>query len=190
MNPRILERVQKRMPCLIEIEGEQQKAIILNLSRAGLFVQTVVKAKRGQSVSVVIDAGHAGRLDLWTQVAWKRRPGVRSYELGGRGLGLQLSGAPRRYLDLCDELAPQAGPVSSAGPAVKAPGSGRQYGIRLRLSGSTRTRRFECESQSEESATAVALSWAAQATPGQTWEVLDVSPLERARRSWRAATKR
>ena len=72
MQPRE-ERIQKRIPCSIEFQGEVHQAIVLNLSRAGLFVQTRVSPRRGAKVAVALDSGKGGRLDLPTRVAWKRR---------------------------------------------------------------------------------------------------------------------
>ncbi len=175
MNPRAEERLQKRMPCMIEIQGEQQKAIVLNLSRAGFYVQTMIAAQRGQSVSVLLDSEYADPLDLRTQVVWKRRPASRMYELGGRGLGLRLSSAPPCYLDLCDELLPVVKPAPGAASAAEEPVRGQPYRVRLRLEGSSRSSCFEVDSVSEASAAAAALVRAAETMPGRTWEVLDVS---------------
>ena len=179
MYPRAEDRILKRMPCSIEIQGEYQKAIVLNLSRAGLFVQTMVAAKRGQSASIVLDSKHTGPLDLPTKVVWKRCPAARMYELGGRGVGLQISRVTLPYLDLCDELLPVVKPAPRAGRRAEKP-KGQRYRVRLRLAGSARTRRFEFESRSEASAAAAALERAARAMPGQSWEVIDVSLCARA----------
>ena len=141
----------------------------------------MVAAERGQSVSVVIDSEQAAPVDLPTKVVWKRRSGARMYELGGRGLGLQLSSAPLPFLDLCDDLRPVVKPAPEAGSAAEDPAREQSYHVRLRLMGSSRSGRFEVDSVSEASAAAAALERATEATPGQTWEVLDVSLLSRAR---------
>ena len=78
------------------------------------------------------------------------------------------------YLDLCDELLPVVKPAPRAGRRAEKP-KGQRYRVRLRLMGSSRSGCFDVDSVSEASAAAAALERAAESTPGQTWEVLDVS---------------
>ena len=104
-------RLRKRIPCSIQLEGlagQEQKAVVLNLSRGGLFVQTTARASRGDRVAVSFELGSSGKpVSLPARVVWTRRRTARSAPVDGVGFGVQLQRAPQTYLDLCDHLLPK-----------------------------------------------------------------------------------
>ena len=181
-------RIRRRIPCSLEVQGLRQKALVLNLSRTGLFVQTNTRVKRGTEVAVSLDVGKPPEsLALPARVVWARGGASRNLGTDEGGLGLRLGSTPLGYLAMCDELLPvlksavgsQVGarPDRSAKPAVEAAPviPLHPYRVRLKLAGSARTRWVEVEAVTREAASREALALAAPGTPrGAVWEVLEV----------------
>jgi hypothetical protein len=123
---RVAKRIRRRMACELRAEGRRQRAIVLDFSRTGLFVQTSARLSPGAQV------------ELWLQFEDQREPillravvarqkavpsNLTSVAQGG--IGLRIVDAPRAYYELCGEAgdaAPTLPPVRAGGGAADPPG--------------------------------------------------------------------
>ena len=175
-------RVRKRMTCEVSIGSTRHQGFVLNVSRGGLYVQTSAGAEVGSLVAVELAPPAPARsIPLEARVVWRRVLSRRVFGVNEGGMGLCIQIAPPTYDELLDELLPRgepgpggaAGDEASAGREASAPDL-PGFQVRLRLTGSQRSRTLLVASGSEEEARSSAL-----ARLGEGWTVLEVRPAAR-----------
>lgn len=106
MRPAAEPRFKKRIPCRLEQSRSTSSGMVLDVSRRGLFVQTVVSARPGDAVEVVL-SGSEQRPDivLNARVVWQRKVPVQLRSAMQSGVGLQIRYATEAYYALLAEVA-------------------------------------------------------------------------------------
>ena len=94
-------RFRKRVPCRLWIGKSSYSGVVLNLSRQGMFVQTCVGMKAGDSIDLQL----RGEIRVQAQVVWQRRVPLALRNSAEGGLGLHILGAPEGYYHLLAEVA-------------------------------------------------------------------------------------
>jgi hypothetical protein len=169
------ERFKKRIPCEIQVKGQWQPALVLDLSWNGLFVQTRSPVDPGTRVDVRLRLpGRSETLELAAVVARARRVPVRLASVAHGGLGLQIGTAPNAYYEYVAEFSKeQAGPAPpTPQPSPKPAPPGRQFKVRAQQTGSPRSRTLTIGADSPEQAKTLALRQL-----GERWTVLEVEPV-------------
>lgn len=186
---RIARRIRRRMACELKAEGRQQRAIVIDLSRTGLFVQTSARLSPGTQVELWLQFEDE-REPLLLRAAVARQKAVPSNltSVAQGGIGLRIVDAPRAYYELVGETAAPVPPVAAAGPKAPPPASAQppaapaggpeaspaaplpslpRFRVRVKQSDGPRSRILDIVAETAERASAAAL---AQVGPG--WEAL------------------
>lgn len=176
---RIAKRIRRRMPCELRAEGRQQRAIVIDLSRTGLFVQTSARLSPGAQVELWLQF-EDDREPLLLRAAVARQKAVPSNltSVAQGGIGLRIVDAPRAYFELLGEKGPPApGAEAPAAPVARAstppaasapaPSSLPRFRVRVKQSDGPRSRILDIVAETAERASAAAL-----AQVGAGWEAL------------------
>jgi hypothetical protein len=169
------DRFKKRIPCEIQLKGQWQPALVLDVSWNGLFVQTRSPVDPGTRVEVRLRLpGRSETLELLAVVARARRVPSRLASVAHGGLGLQIRTAPNAYYEFVAEFSKdQAAPAPpTPGPSPEPASSEAQFRVRAQQSGGPRSRTLTVGADSPEQARTVALRQL-----GEGWTVLDVEPV-------------
>ena len=165
-------RVKKRIPCEIQVNGQWQPALVLDVSWNGLFVQTRRSIDPGAEIEVRLRLpGRSETIELLTEVARARRVPARLASVAQAGLGLRIRTAPNAYYEFVAEFSPdQAAPAPpkperSPEPAPPKP----KFKVHAQQTGSPRSRTLTVGADSPEQAKADALRQL-----GERWTVRDV----------------
>ena len=171
-------RFRKRLPCRLKVGGNSHAAMVLNLSRGGLFVQTSAGPPPGAGVWIDVDvANRSETLPIGGKVVWRRvvAPHLRTLSQGG--IGVRIESAPEGYYSFLSGVAgaapetpPSAG-CEAAGPAPELPSDPPKAAFRVRLKqqGGPRSRTMTLHCESEEEARNRALAIA-----GAGWVILEL----------------
>ena len=182
---RIAKRIRRRMACEIRAEGRQQRAIVLDLSRTGLFVQTSARLAPGTAVELWIQFEDQREPILLRATVARQKavpPNLTSVAQGG--VGLRILDAPRAYYDLLGEDGPDPGatqpPAPRDAPATTAPRGAAareappaaapalpRFRVRVKQSDGPRSRVLDIVAETAERACAAALRQV-----GAGWEAL------------------
>ena len=93
---RIYLRHPRRMPCVFNVDGEQHRGFISNVSASGFFVQSSSRAEPPAQVIVTID--NEGETIVVSGHVARRHKSHRSVAAVDRpGLGIQIDSAPESY---------------------------------------------------------------------------------------------
>jgi hypothetical protein len=166
------DRIRRRIPCGVRAGEKVHRGIILDLSAAGLFVQTPASFAPGSEVVIEFStiAGQPA-FKLRARVARRRKVPQELQTLENAGLGLRLIDPPPEFRALLtggrllagqDEDAPDR---ASATPPPPLP----SFRVRMRRSGSPRSRTLLVQGADEAQARR-----RAQAQVGDAWELLEV----------------
>jgi len=176
---RIAKRVRRRMACEIRSEGRQQRAIVIDFSRTGLFVQTSVRLSPGTPVELWIQfEDQREPILLRASVARQKAVPSNLTSVAQGGVGLRILDAPRTYYELLGEAPPLPRPAPSparAPSAASAPAaepSLPRFRVRVKQSDGPRSRILEIVAETAERACASAL-----AQLGTGWEALGAERL-------------
>jgi hypothetical protein len=176
---RVAKRIRRRMACELKAEGRQQRAIVLDLSRTGLFVQTSARLAPGAQVELWLQFEDQ-REPILLRAAVARQKAVPSNltSVAQGGVGLRIVDAPRAYYELLGETGPP--PAATTGPASKpaapAPVEAKaaapapalpRFRVRVKQSDGPRSRILDIVAETAERAVAAAL-----AQVGKGWEAL------------------
>jgi Tfp pilus assembly protein PilZ len=181
---RIAKRIRRRMACELRAEGRQQRAIVLDFSRTGLFVQTSARLAPGTPVELWIQFEDQREPILVRATVARQKavpPNLTSVAQGG--VGLRILDAPRAYYDLLGEDGTDPGetrpPVPRAGPPAAARGAATRaaaqaaapalprFRVRIKQSDGPRSRVLDIVAETAERACAAALQQV-----GAGWEAL------------------
>ncbi|MEB2345092.1 MAG: PilZ domain-containing protein [Deltaproteobacteria bacterium] len=182
---RIARRIRRRMACELKADGRQQRAIVIDLSHTGLFVQTSARLSPGTQVELLLQF-EGDREPLLLRAAVARQKAVPSNltSVAQGGIGLRIVDAPRAYYELVGETAapvpaaaPTIPPASSPRPPMPAadpktapeapPSSPPRFRVRVKQSDGPRSRILDIAAETAERASAAAL-----AQVGAGWEAL------------------
>ena len=143
------ERKKRRLTCRVGYEDRHFRGIVLDISSAGLFIQTTSPIPPGSRVVVEFPSqGSAEAFEVRARVARRRRVPQRLASLMPAGLGLRVLDPPPAYARLV--LRQDAVAISARGPEAKAGPDLLKYRIRLTRRGSPRSRTLVLEATSED----------------------------------------
>lgn len=163
MQTAIEPRVRRRVPCTINVAGGQHRALVLNLSRSGLFVQTSLPADPGTPIAIDLSGPRGDEsIAVSGTVVWRRRISPRMSSTNQSGMGVRLDAPPMAW----SELVGDAPVVTATAPSA----AHIEYSVRLAQTGSPRTRRLVVRGGCEQEARDKAIS-----EVGADWEILELS---------------
>lgn len=174
---RVAKRVRRRMPCEIKAEGRQQRAIVIDFSRTGLFVQTSARLSPGTPVELWIQfEDQREPILLRASVARQKAVPSNLTSVAQGGIGLRILDAPPSFYALLGEAPPLPRPAKKAADVVPGhTGPGRaaeppalpRFRVRIKQSDGPRSRILDIVAETAERACASALAQA-----GAGWEAL------------------
>jgi hypothetical protein len=166
---RAAKRHKRRMFCEIVHEGRPQRAIVIDVSRTGLFVQTGARLAPGTEVDIDLRLDSGGEpIRLRGSVARQKAVPAQLTSIAHGGLGIRILSAPRAYYDAIGERAPWPGAARKAeAPAPPADASKPRFRVRVKQTDGPRSRVLDIAAESEERACKLALR---EVGPG--WEAL------------------
>ena len=169
---RAARRQKRRMFCEIVHEGRAQRAIVLDVSRSGLFVQTSARLAPGTELEIDLRLeANAEPIRLRAAVARQKAVPVQLTQVAHGGMGLRILEAPREYYHAIGEPAPW--PAAARGAAEKkaaapaAPEAKPRFRVRVKQREGPRSRILDIAAETPERACALAL-----VAVGPGWEAL------------------
>jgi Tfp pilus assembly protein PilZ len=98
MPGRVFERKKRRMPCNVTFEGRQHSGLVVDVSPAGLFIQTNAKVKPGDQLDLKLSLpGETHKLPLQVEVVRKIVVPPRLLMVAHGGVGVRILNAPEAY---------------------------------------------------------------------------------------------
>lgn len=175
-------RFKKRLPCRLKVGGSSQAAMVLNVSRSGLFVQTSAGPPPGASVLIDLDvASRSNTVPIGGKVVWRRMVAPHLRTLSQGGIGVRIESASEAYYRFLSDVAggvpPLAGPrevedVASPAPESPEESPGTPFRVRVKQESGPRSRTIVVRSQSESEARKRALG-----VVGAGWVILELESL-------------
>jgi len=143
------ERQKRRLTCRVDHEDQSFRGIVLDISPAGLFIQTTSPIPPGSRVVVELPSqGSEKAFEVQARVARRRRVPQRLASLMPAGLGLRVLDPPPAYARLVrrEDAAEKADRDSEpeAGPELL------KYRARMTRRGSPRSRTLVLEATCED----------------------------------------
>jgi Tfp pilus assembly protein PilZ len=172
----IEQRISKRLPCALRVDGRRYSGVVLNVSQGGLFVQTSALPERGESVALELSAPEAERaIPVDGKVAWRRVVPHQLRSMARGGVGVQIQHADESYYVLLARWMRTELPVPER-PSVPAPTApapeALTWRVRIRALEAPRTRTLTVEAPSAEEARQEALRHS-----GEGWRVIEIDAL-------------
>jgi uncharacterized protein YndB with AHSA1/START domain len=176
MRRRSSNRVKRRITVGLRVGGQQHHGIVLDVSPTGLFVATTSPIQPGSELVVEFSAPDGGTaFEVRARVARRRRvpQNLQSYE--APGIGLQLIDPPPEFARLLAGGRSEEGGADAdeAEEAEKAPAPPApvlpSFRLRLRQTGSPRSRTLRIEAADEAAARARAAPELAKG-----WEIVEI----------------
>ncbi|MBW2241478.1 MAG: PilZ domain-containing protein [Deltaproteobacteria bacterium] len=137
-------RFKKRVPCRVTVSGASTAAIVLNVSQAGLFVQTGATAKPGDQITIRLSPAHTSEpIAIDAKVIWRRTVASHLRTIVKGGMGLSIHNAPSSYFEFLTGALPIA--TAPSRPDAKAAAAGtseKTFLMRVRQEGGPRTRKL------------------------------------------------
>ena len=171
MEKRRQQRNRRRITCELVIDGKHHPAIVRDVSRAGLFVQTRARPELNSAIELVFPA-EDGRPEIRVEAGVARErvvPAGLESEVPG-GIGLEVLDAPPEYHALVADAGLQDGSASDSGPPSD-PGI-RTFRVRLIERGTPNARVLTVRSESPDGARARALTRA-----GRGWKIAAIQEI-------------
>jgi PilZ domain len=161
-------RHARRIPCQLFVGERVHSALVLDLTRVGLFIQTHARPHIAERLRVEL-AHVPVPIQLIVEVARSKSvpPSLLSAAKGG--LGVRIVNAPQEYDDLLTQLG-----IGNHDERVKlAAEPGQRFRVHVAVVGGSRSRRIEIMATHADEAGALAL-----AALGKDWKVLRVQAIE------------
>lgn len=176
MERRKNHRLKKRILCELVVGGHRHAAIVRDLSRTGLFVQTNALLEGRNPLLVRLRGPDGSELELEADPVRRVQVPRRLVGVAHGGVGLRIRGTPpEAYLKLLQGekgvSTRMAAPAGDAGAARRTPG--RRFTARLRQAGGVRCRTIVVEATSADEAAA-----RIRQQQGDAWELLSVESRE------------
>ncbi|HTY18157.1 MAG TPA: PilZ domain-containing protein [Myxococcota bacterium] len=169
---RASRRQKRRMFCEIVHEGRAQRAIVLDVSRSGLFVQTSARFAPGTEIELLLrlDA-NAEPIRLRTAVARQKAVPAQLTQVAHGGVGLRILEAPREYYHAIGEAPPwpsaRGRPAREAAATTPTAQPKPRFRVRVKQREGPRSRILDIAAETPERACALAL-----VAVGPGWEAL------------------
>jgi len=174
MEKRRQQRNRRRVTCELVVDGKHHPAIVRDVSRAGLFVQTRARPELNSAIELVFPAeGDRPEIRVEAGVARERvAPAGLESDVPG-GIGLEVLDAPPAYHELVAEAGMQsAGPEPAAGTGPVSDPGVRTFRVRLIERGTPNAMVLTVRSESAEGARARALTRA-----GRGWKIAAIQEI-------------
>ena len=168
----IAKRHRWRLACEIVSDGRSQRAIVLDMSQTGVFVQTGTRLPPGADVEVrVLLTDAAEPISLRAKVARNKQVPPQLTSVARGGVGLKIIDAPAAYYAT---IAALEGTDTAGQPNVSAaPQPARtRYRVRVKQADGPRSRSVEILADSPDDARTLAL-----AQVGKGWEAVTADVL-------------
>jgi len=168
----IAKRHRWRLACEIVSDGRSQRAIVLDMSQTGVFVQTGTRLPPGADVEVrVLLTDAAEPISLRAKVARNKQVPPQLTSVARGGVGLKIIDAPAAYYAT---IAALEGSDTAGQPNVSAaPQPARtRYRVRVKQADGPRSRSVEILADSPDDARTLAL-----AQVGKGWEAVTADVL-------------
>ncbi len=164
---RAAKRHRWRLACEVVCEGRSQRAIVLDMSETGIFVQTGTRLPPGAEVEVrVLLTDGAEPMSLRAKVARNKKVPSQLTSVARGGVGLKILDAPAAYYQTIASLAGTDTPPQPS--ATIAPQSaGTRFRVRVKQTDGPRSRNVEIAANSRDEALTLAL-----AQVGAGWEAV------------------
>lgn len=169
--PRVAKRHRWRLACEVVCDGRSQRAIVIDLSETGVFVQTGTRLPPGANVDVRLMLTDATEpILLRAKVVRNKQVPPQLTSVARGGVGLKIVDAPNAYyatiasLEGGDSRRQTGAPAAS--PAAPKP-AGMRFRVRVKQSDGPRSRSVEVLADSPDEARARVL-----AEVGGGWEAV------------------
>jgi Tfp pilus assembly protein PilZ len=168
---RIAKRHKWRLACEVVCDGRSQRAIVIDLSQTGVFVQTGTRLPPGSEVEVrLLLTDAAEPILLRATVARNKQVPPQLTSVARGGVGLRIVDAPAAYYETINSLeggdSRRQPSTPAALPAAPEPAKTR-FRVRVKQSDGPRSRSVEILAESPDEARARAL-----AQLGAGWEAV------------------
>lgn len=162
-------RHARRIPCKLYVGEREFSAMVLDLSKTGLFVQTHARPQLRERLRLRL-AQEPAPLELVVEVMRAKQVPQNLLAYAKGGLGVRIVSAPGEY----DRLLAELGIGDNAEPfeLESASEPGRRFRVYAAQVGGSRSRRVDVTASDAEDAPAVAL-----AELGGDWKVIRVETL-------------
>ena len=172
---RAAKRFRRRMACELVADGRLQRAIVLDVSSSGMFVQTSSRLTPGTPVELQLRFDTNDEpISIRARVVRHRSVPANLTSVAQGGIGLQILEAPEAFYESLrnqDSTVPHARTVAPLADSPAAP-SGPRFRVRVKQTDGPRSRILDVAAETAESALAAAL-----ATAGPGWEALGAEPV-------------
>ena len=168
----VAKRHRWRRACEIISEGRSQRAIVLDLSATGVFVQTGTRLPPGAQVEIrMLLADRGEPIRLRARVARNKQVPPQLTSVAHGGVGLKILDAPAAFYTAIAALDATGAPPQ-AGIAPTPQTARVHFRVRVKQTEGPRSRSLEIVADSPEGACALAL-----AQVGAGWEAVAAEPL-------------
>jgi Tfp pilus assembly protein PilZ len=163
--PQAEPRFRKRLPCRLDQGTSASSALVLNVSRGGLSVQTSAQVRPGDRVRIELNPEAGTRpIPIGGQVVWKRVVAPHLRSVAPCGVGVRIQDAPAAYYEFVLGL--------GSGATAQAPErSVSEFRVRVKQRVGPRSRSLVVRGADTAEACRRAL-----AASGTDWVVLEVEP--------------
>ena len=169
---RIATRHRWRLACEVVSDGRSQRAIVLDMSETGVFVQTGTRLPPGAEVDVrVLLTDGAEPILLRARVARNKQVPPQLTSVARGGVGLKILDAPPAYYETIASLEGSDAKRQPNASAVPQPARTR-FRVRVKQADGPRSRSVEILADSPDDARALAL-----AQVGAGWEAVGADVL-------------
>jgi Tfp pilus assembly protein PilZ len=172
--PRVAKRHKWRLACEVVCEGRSQRAIVIDLSETGVFVQTGTRLPPGANVDVRLMLTDATEpILLRAKVARNKQVPPQLTSVARGGVGLKIVDAPNAYYETIasleggDSRRQTGAPAAAAAPPAAPKPAGTRFRVRVKQSDGPRSRSVEVLANSPDEARARVL-----AEVGAGWEAV------------------
>lgn len=178
---RAAKRFRRRMACELVADGRPQRAIVLDVSATGMFVQTSTRLLPGTPVELQLRfEPNDEPMAIRARVVRHRSVPANLTSVAQGGIGLRILEAPPSFYESLRGQADDATDTRTAtGPAPLQPAPGPapalsapRFRVRMKQTEGPRSRILDVAAETADAARAVAL-----AQLGSGWEALGAEPV-------------
>lgn len=172
---RAARRFRRRMACELIAEGRPQRAIVLDVSSSGMFVQTSTRLLPGTPVELQLRfEPNDAPITIRARVVRHRSVPANLTSVAQGGIGLRILDAPPSFYENLRGQDADGAPVRpAAASAVPAPPpKSPRFRVRVKQTDGPRSRMLDVAAETADAARAMAL-----AQVGSGWEALAAEPI-------------
>lgn len=124
MTGRIADRTKHRAPCTITAGGQRYNALVLDLSRTGLFIQTSAKPAIGDRLDIELVI-HGKVAAMHVEVARRKQVPPQLLNVAHGGVGVRILSAPEEFYQLLMEAQAKGESNGESAKGARSTGSPR-----------------------------------------------------------------